>query len=476
MFIGRKEELEKLERISKLNKASLVVCRGRRRIGKSTLIQHFGKKFKYFYEFQGLSPRGSISKNDQLKNFSRLMSDQFDLPELSFHNWNEAFSFLSKLTGKKKVILFLDEISWMGNDDKDFAGQLKIAWDTKFKLNKKLILVLCGSVSSWIDQNILNSTDFMGRISLTITLDELPINHCNQFFGKKKDRISSYEKFKLLAITGGVPRYLEEIDITESAEQNIKHMCFDSSGILFNEFDSIFNDIFSLKAGVYKQIVEALVNSKLSFSEICKKIKVEPNGVISKYLFDLETSGFISREHTFSSLTGKKGKLSKYRLRDNYIRFYLKYIFPEKDKIEKNIYRYLSPENLGGFETAMGLQLENLVLSNLNSIIAILNIPPEIILSASPYFQNKTTRQKACQIDLLIHTKSTLYVCEIKFKKKIPKTVIHEVKEKILRLKYSKNTSVRPVLIHVGKVAPSIIEEHFFDKIIPLEDLLQSED
>ncbi len=120
----------------------------------------------------------------------------------------------------------------------------------------------------------------------------------------------------------------------------------------------------------------------------------------------------------------------------------------------------------------MGFQLENLVMNNLNSIIAILKIPPEIIFSASPYFQNKTTRQKACQVDLLIHTKNTLYICEIIFRKKIDKTVINEVSEKISRLKYSKIISVRPVLIHVGDVVPSIIEEHFFDKIISLDELL----
>lgn len=473
MFIGREEELGKLERLSKLNKPALVVCRGRRRIGKSTLIQQFGRGYPHFCEFQGLAPREGIANADQLANFSGQMAEQFGLPILTLKDWQEAFSLLAnQMEGKKMVVLF-DEISWMASYDKDFVGQLKIAWDTKFKRNDKLILVLCGSVSSWIDENILNSADFMGRVSLTISLDELPLALCNEFWGKKKDRISGYEKFKLLSITGGVPRYLEEIDVSETAENNIKVMCFDKSGILFSEFDKIFNDIFSKKAGLYKQLINILVDGDRSFSEVCERLLVDPNGVISKYLCDLETSGFIARDFVYSLKGAKKGKLSKYRLRDNYLRFYLKYIEPERDKVEKGLYRYGSVENFPGFEAIMGFQLENLVLNNLNSIIPKLKIPPESLISASPYFQNKTGRQQVCQIDLLIQTKNTIYVCEVKFRKKVESSVISEVQDKIKKLKYPKTMSVRPVLIYVGELAPSIESENFFDKIISLDDLLR---
>ncbi len=472
MFFGREEELEKLYRLSHLNKAALVVCRGRRRIGKSTLIQQFGKKFDFFYEYQGISPRKKITNSDQLNNFSRLTAAQFDLPALTFANWGEAFALLAKLTEKQQALVFLDEISWMGANDKDFAGQLKIAWDTKFKKNDNLIVVLCGSVSSWIDLNILNSADFLGRISLRIDLDELPLHHCNQFWRNRKQRISAFEKFKILSITGGVPRYLEELRFDESAEQNIAHMCFDPSGILFNEFDSIFNDIFFKKAGVYKKIVHTLINRSLSFSDICQKLDVSPNGVISGYLSDLELSGFVRRDHTHSLISGKQSKLSKYTVCDNYIRFYLKYIEPEKEKIKKGLFRFKSLENLAGFDTIMGFQLENLVMNNLASIVKLLKIPPESIVNATPYFQNKTVRQHACQVDLLIHTKNALYVCEVKFSKRVGKKVIAEVQGKIDKLKCSRQLSIRPVLIHVGEVADSVIEENFFDRIISLGELL----
>jgi hypothetical protein len=117
------------------------------------------------------------------------------------------------------MIVLFDEISWMGSKDPDFLGKLKNAWDLYFKKNPKLIFILCGSVSSWIDKNILSHTGFLGRISYRLTLEELPLKDCNQFWSSAGGQISAYEKLKVLSITGGVPRYLEEIKPRMSAEK-----------------------------------------------------------------------------------------------------------------------------------------------------------------------------------------------------------------------------------------------------------------
>jgi len=472
MFIGRKEELAKLKRIARLGKAGLVVCRGRRRIGKSTLIEQFGKAFTHFHEFQGLAPRRDITNADQLANFSQTLTQEFGLPTLSLNNWHEAFSLLANQTQKAKRLIFLDEISWMASQDEDFVGQLKIAWDTKLKRNPGLILVLCGSVSSWIDANILNSADFIGRVSLTLMLNELKLPLCNEFWGSRKGRISAYEKFKMLAITGGIPRYLEEIESRASAEANIKNMCFDESGILFNEFNEIFSDTFAGRAPLYERLVRTLVTGHHSFSSICKQLSIDPNGAVSAYLSDLECSGFIARDYAYSAQTGKRRKLSKYRLRDNYVRFYLRYIEPERDKIRKGLYQFVSMEALANFDTIMGFQFENLVLNNLSSIVSMLEIPPEAIVSASPYFQNATARQQACQIDLLIQTRNTLYLGEVKFGKNVDARIIPEVRQKMTKLKISKEVTIRPFLITVGRPSPGLVSECFFDRILCLEELL----
>ena len=473
MFFGRNEELRKLHDLSDKKTASLVVVKGRRRIGKSSLIQQFGKKFDLFCEIQGVAPRESIADSDQRINFSEQMKNIFDIPALPLENWSDAFSHLASHTRSGSVLILLDEISWMAGKISDFAGKLKIAWDTKFKKNNRLILVLCGSVSSWMDKNVLYDTDFVGRVSLEINLDELPLKDCNKFWQEKTDLISSMEKLKLLSVTGGVPKYLEEINIQKSAEENIKNMCFDEGGILFREFDIIFNDIFDKRAGMYKKIVKVLARGNRSAREIAELTGRPQNRDTSEYLKDLEVSGFIRRDFAYR-FDGKRSRLSKYRIKDNYLRFYLRYIDPIKDKIRQGLFRYTGIENLRNWGGIMGLQFENLVLQNLHSIIQCIGTDYNSIISASPYFQNATRANKgACQIDLLIQTKfNTLYLCEIKFSNKIGRSIINEITIKINLLKTPKNRSIRPVLIYEGEMSESIKENGFFDKIIHFGDLL----
>lgn len=472
MFIGRDEELTQLRQLLRKKRSSLAVCRGRRRIGKSTLIQEFGKEAKSFYEFQGLPPRQGMTNTAQLANFSSLMARQFGLPNLRLVDWSDAFALLASQIRDAPTVVLLDEVSWLAAKDPDFAGKLKIAWDTKLKKCRHLILILCGSVSSWIDRNILHSAGFVGRVSLTVTLQELPLNTCSAFWGRKAKTVSDFEKFKLLAITGGIPRYLEEIDPSMTAENNIKAMCFSPAGFLFREFDLIFQDTFGRRAPMYGQLIDSLTSGGRSFSEICGCLGVSPNGVITEYLADLEESGFIARDYVYSPTSGKRGKLSKYRLKDNYVRFYLKYIQPHADGIEKGLFKRRSVESLPAFDSIMGLQLENLVLNNLPLVLHELDIPATSIVSASPYFQNATNRHKACQIDLLVRTKSALFVCEVRFRRRIQPDVVTEVQRKVEALERPRHLSMRPILIHLGKLSPRIEDDGYFDRIISLQNLL----
>ena len=296
-----------------------------------------------------------------------------------------------------------------------------------------------------------------------------------KFWGNRKERTSSSEKFKILSVTGGIPRYLEEINPAETPEQNIKRLCFNPAGILFNDFGQIFEDIFKRRAPTYKKVVKALVNGRRSFTEICAAIKVDPNGAISDYLSDLEQSGFLAQDSVFSLATGKQGKLSQYRIRDNYLRFYLKYILPQKKKIQQEVYKFGELDRLPNYDTIMGFQLENLVLNHMPYLLQTLEISPEKVISASPYFQRKTKRQRACQIDLLIHTPRTIYICEIKFRQQIDGNIIDEVEEKVRKI-YAPRTvkalSWKTVLIYVGELNPQVVAEDYFDKILPLDNLL----
>jgi uncharacterized protein len=464
-FIGRKEELRQLKELTTKQGASLIVIKGRRRIGKSRLAEEFSKGYRFF-SFTGLPITPETTAQSQREVFAKQLDKAFSIH--SYHSdWWDILLTLSEKTKKGKVIILFDEISWMGSKDPDFLGKLKTVWDNHFKKNPNLIFILCGSISSWIEKNILSSTGFMGRLSLILTLKELPLQDCDLFWRNHGD-ISAFEKLKVLSVTGGIPRYLEEIRPHLSAEQMLQQWCFTSSGILFHEFDQIFSDLFSTRNTIYRKIVTLLAEKNLERNDIAKALNIEVGGAISQYLDDLVQAGFIARDFSWRVSDGKTSNLSFYRLSDNYLRFYLKYIFPNKRKIEAGTFKNKSITSLPGWSAIMGLQFENLVLNQCQMIHHILGIRSEDVISEGKYFQRSTLRQEGCQIDYLIQTKyNALYICEIKFSKEsIGKDVISEVSEKVKRLKKPKNMSLRTVLIHVNGVKAEVAESDYFSYII----------
>jgi uncharacterized protein len=311
-------------------------------------------------------------------------------------------------------------------------------------------------------------------VSYRLTLEELPLSYCSQFWGKASKNISSYEKFKILSITGGVPKYLEEINPKLPAEENIKNLCFKPEGYFVNEFDHTFSNLFLHKSHLYKKIVEVLVDGSKDIKEICATIKTERSGRINESLEELALAGYIKRDYTWSIKKGKDAKSSKYRLSDNYLRFYLKYICEYKTKIERNAFSIKTITALPGWSTILGLQFENLVLNNRTLIHQALGVRSEDIISENPFFQTATSKRPGCQIDYMIQTKfNTLYICEIKFSKNsVGVNVIQEVQEKISRIKRPKGFSCRPVLIHVNGVSEEVVEGDFFSEIIDMSQFL----
>jgi len=473
MFIGREEELKSLKEQLERKAASFVAIRGRRRIGKSRMIEEFSKAFSKKFLFTGIPPTPGVTKDSQREEFARQMADQ-GLPLASSDDWSNLFLMLGKETAKGAVLIALDEVSWMGSKDPAFLGKLKIAWDRFFSKNPRLVLIVASSISSWIDKNILNSTGFFGRVDLTLTLKELPIRDCSKFWGNREKSISAYEKLKILGVTGGVPKYLEAINPKLSAEANIRRLCFSQSGLLFNEFNRIFHDLFSRKSKAYKKIVEVLSeNHSMHQEDICKCVG-RPNGrVMSECLKDLTEAGFVSADFTWDIKTSKVSKLRKYRLSDNYLRFYLKYISPNKQKILKGKFQEVSLFNIIKWESIMGLQFENLVIHNSRDLLNQLNIYPSDCAFDGPFFQTKTRLRDGCQIDYLIQAKNVLYICEMKFSKNpIGLSVIKEIEKKIKALSIPKNFSYRPILIHVGGVTDEVMRKDYFDQILDWTVLL----
>ena len=149
LFVGRSKELHELKQIQERESANLVIVQGRRRIGKSRLIEEFAKGQK-FYSFIGIAPTKDTTAQMQMDEFARQLSEQFSLPKFTMHDWGDLFTLLYTKVTKNRVVILFDEIAWMGSLDPTFLGKLKNAWDTQFKKNSKLMLVLCGSVSLFI--------------------------------------------------------------------------------------------------------------------------------------------------------------------------------------------------------------------------------------------------------------------------------------------------------------------------------------
>ena len=196
LFVGRDREVSEFRALRRKQTASLVICQGRRRIGKTTFVQRCAKDFDHFLSFEGLAPRRGMTTRHQLDAFAGQLAAQSSLPKLRLDDWADALQLLATvLPSSGWTVVLLDEISWLASGVPDFAGQLKRAWDNWFSTHPRLILVLCGSVSSWIDENILNNTGFVGRCSWRFELAPLDLPSCNQFWRGKM--VTTAEKLRI---------------------------------------------------------------------------------------------------------------------------------------------------------------------------------------------------------------------------------------------------------------------------------------
>lgn len=474
MFYGREEILKQLDAQLASPIASLVTCRGRRRIGKSTLVEEFARRSRVrFIKLEGLSPREADTNQKQLTAFARQLSEQTGSPLRPVASWFDAFARLDDVIDDgERTVVFLDEVSWMGKYDPDYPGELKYAWDNRFKRHGRLMLVVCGSVSAWISKNILRNKAFVGRPTLNLLVGELPLRDCVRFWGRRAARTAPGDMFDVLSVTGGVPKYLELLDPGLSPAENLKTLCFTPGGILVDEFDDIFTDVFEGKRTVKRRILESLGNGALGGMELAEKLGVDNNGHLLDELEELEMAGFIARDGGLNPLTGARSRLFRYRISDNYTRFYVKYIAPNRDLIDKGLFRFSDLEQLPGWQSILGLQFESLVLNNIASLLPQLGLDRTVLVSAAPYRRAAHARGKGCQIDLLLQTRRSVWVVEIKRRREIGAEIVDEVAEKVRRLGLGRRVSVRTALVHSGRLSPAVEAEGFFDSVVDAADLL----
>ena len=478
MFFGREDVIDRFNALLRKRVASLVTCRGRRRIGKSTLVEVFAKRAGCrFIKIEGRRPAKGLSNADELASFAKQLADQTSAEATPPPaNWPDAFRRLdSQIGGRGWTVVLLDEVSWMAYYDKSFASDLKIAWDNLFKKHDRLVLVVCGSVSSWIRDNIIDNGAFLGRRSLDVIVKELPLCDCVKFWGKTASRIDEREIIDVLSVTGGVPRYLEEIDPALSAAENIRRLCFLPNSILRTDFDEMFNDVITQEQDFSAKVLRCLADGAKTGAEISKDLCLEKGGRVSAALGRLEEAGFVSSDASVNPETGKPAREVRYRLRDNYARFYVKYIEPAKKMIDSGAFEITGLDALEGIESVMGLAFENLVVNSCRELIPLLNLKGSLITSAAPYRRGGTAGprgRKGCQIDLLVQTRRTVCVVEIKRRREIDREVIREVDEKVRAIARPPGVSARAALVYSGHLSPVVAADGYFDAIVPFRKLL----
>ena len=474
-FFGREEEIGDLMALWSKRCGSLVTCRGRRRIGKSTLIEVFAQRSKArFIRIEGVRPKPGFSDKTELKTFARELSAQTQADDSTPDNWLKAFIRLDReINEKERTVVLLDEVSWLGHYDETFADLVKIAWDDYWSKHSRLIVVVCGSVSGWIKEHFVDNGAFYGRRSLDLVVKELPLRECVKFWGRAATRVDTREIIDVLSVTGGVPRYLREIAPGESAASNLARLAFRPNSILRIDFDEMFSDVITKLPTLSGKIVRALVDRPLSVSETATVVGAGKGGKIGEALEQLEEAGLVASDSGKNPETGKSLREVRYRLKDNYARFYLRYIEPKKEIVDAGAYRFVSLDALDGWDTIMGLQFENLVLNHYPALVDPLRIGNSLIESAAPYLRmRKGDGDDGLQIDLLLQTKHNNYVVEIKRRREIGKEIIDEVDRKLKKLSTPRGKSARPVLVYDGHLAPVVEVDGYFDAIVPFRELL----
>lgn len=405
--IGRKQEKELLIKALTNNKPELIAVYGRRRVGKTFLINQVYKN-NIVFSFSGLI---NAKLKTQLENFHILLGkktrQKFEQPK----SWISAFyqlqEYLENQKSKKKKVVFIDEFPWLDSRKSNFLTAFDNFWNNFASKRDDLLVVICGSAASYMIKNIIKSKGGLhNRITNKINLKPFNLYETELLLKSNKVNLSRYDILQIYMCLGGIPHYLERIHSGESVVTIINRLCFAKDGFLQNEFDNIFYSLFE-NANNHIAIIIALskVKKGLTRTSIITKSKLKSGGAISNTLNELIASGFIEKQIPFN---GKKQAL--YRLTDEYTLFYLKFI-KNQSVNSVNVWQTMYTQN--SYKIWSGFSFENICLKHINQIKEALKITGIYTKTGSWIEKNKT---QGAQIDLLIdRTDNIINLCEIKF-------------------------------------------------------------
>ncbi|VAX36724.1 archaeal ATPase, fused to C-terminal DUF234 domain [hydrothermal vent metagenome] len=467
MFVGRMNELNLLEEAYRSDKGKLVVIYGRRRVGKSSLVDAFLKEKSGCYAFEAIE---NVHTDQQIVHFTQFLKSCLDDPALEcirFKSWENVFTYLTdrliKRSSKKKLVLFFDEFQWMASGRSQLVSLIKYFWDNHWKKNN-VMLILCGSIASFMVKKVLSSKALYGRVSLEILLKGLRPDEVVPLFKRKR---SKEEILKYLLVFGGIPRYLEEIDLNKSFNQNINHLCFRNNALMLREVERIFYSQFR-ETKTYLDIVRLLLKGIYTMEEISHTVGIASGGGLKQYLDNLEMAEIIRSYIPYNKKINTK--LRKYALGDEFFIFFFQFVEPNLRAIQesrsKKLFETLTEKKL---DVWLGFAFERFCIKYAGLLSEAMGFSDEV-LAASPYFCKK---DRGFQIDLLYtRADKVITLCEIKHQAKpISTAVIPEVKRKCALLKIPRGYSLEMALISLYGPDQSLKDSKYFHHSVMLENI-----
>ena len=475
-IIGRKAECDRLEKCLKADEAQLVIVYGRRRVGKTFLINQF---FDGRFDFK-LTGAYAEPKETQLRYFSTELNRQTGMERPVPKDWIEAFEmlreYLSLLPGTEKHVVFFDEMPWMDTVRSGFLSAFEWFWNDWGAAQDNLIFVVCGSATSWMTDNIAeNKGGLFNRQTCRLYLQPFSLHETEQYLQSRNIDWSRRDIAETYMIMGGIPYYLSLIDPEMAFNANIDNIFFRKRAELWDEFDHLYQTLFT-NSGQYVKIVEALSKKRMGLtrSEIAGQTKIPANGAFSKMLNNLTASGFVRK----SAFYGRKSKETLYQLSDYYTMFYYSFLkggFGKDEHFWSNTLDHPSRRAWAGFT------FEQLCKDHIVPIKKKLGIAG-VLSEESSWFstQHDGGTNSGTQIDLLIDRRDQVVnICEIKFSLnefQIDKDYDQKLRNKIAV--FREETNCRKT-IQLSLITTYGVQKNKYSSIVTnevvLDDLFESE-
>lgn len=324
-FIDRKTEMAALEREYRRGGASLVVVYGRRRVGKTMLLVEFMKDKRAFYF---LATEESEAQNRT--SFKNLVADFVDdslLRNASVDNWDDLFARLTKEDGER-IVIVMDEFQYLGKANAAFPSVFQRIWDTILK-DRNVMVVLCGSlITMMVDQALSYSSPLYGRRTAQLRMTQLPFSCYREFFGEKSER----ELVELYSVTGGIPKYIELFEDAPDIYDAIARNILDRSSFLYDEPNFLLQKEVG-DIGSYFSIIKAIAAGNRKLGKIAGALEVKQTS-LTKYLKTLADLDLVEREVPVTETNPQKSKRGLYRIKDNFLLFWFRFVFPSLGLIE----------------------------------------------------------------------------------------------------------------------------------------------